>query len=127
MKDIKSEVYKALANIMFETGANKENMNEAIEWFNEKFYEDEVEDEDENNDNEESAEMKFEEGQVYEADTNIFIRAVDGNVVYYIEGISPAAVHNIQVIRSCDLINYIKENNFKRADSEYEAFVNKCY
>ena len=125
MKDIKSEVYKALANIMFETGASKEDMNEAIEWFNEKFYEDEVEVEDE--DNEESAEMKFEEGQIYEADTNIFIKAVDGNVVYYIEGISPAAVHSIQVIRSCDLIKYIKENNFKRADSGYEAFVNRCY
>lgn len=37
-KDIKSEVYNALANIMFETGASEEDMNEAIKWFNEKFY-----------------------------------------------------------------------------------------
>lgn len=35
MKNIKNEVYNALANIMFETGASKEDMNEAIEWFNE--------------------------------------------------------------------------------------------
>ena len=33
MKNIKNEVYNALANIMFETGANKEDMNEAIKWF----------------------------------------------------------------------------------------------
>lgn len=44
-KDIKSEVYNALANIMFETGASKEDMNEAINWFIEKFYVDANEEE----------------------------------------------------------------------------------
>ena len=46
MKDIRSEVYNALADIMFETGATKEEMNAAIEWFQIKFYEDEYEEED---------------------------------------------------------------------------------
>lgn len=45
MKDIKSEVYNVLANIMFETGASKEDMDKAISWFNEKFYEDANEEE----------------------------------------------------------------------------------
>lgn len=35
MKNIKNEVYNALANIMFETAASKEDMSKAIEWFNE--------------------------------------------------------------------------------------------
>lgn len=70
MKNIKNEVYNALANIMFETGASKEDMNEAIEWFNEKFY-----DTDEDNDNEESTEMNF------EADTNVFTEDADENLV----------------------------------------------
>ena len=39
-KDIKHQVYNALANIMFETGASREDMDKAINWFNEKFYED---------------------------------------------------------------------------------------
>ena len=68
MKNIKNEVYNALANIMFETGASKEDMNEAIEWFNEKFY-------DEDEDNEESAEMNF------EADANVFTEDDDENLV----------------------------------------------
>lgn len=41
MKDIRSEVYNALADIMFKTGATKEEMDQAIEWFQIKFYEDE--------------------------------------------------------------------------------------
>lgn len=41
MKDIRSEVYNALSEIMFKTGASKEDMNQAIEWFQIKFYEDE--------------------------------------------------------------------------------------
>lgn len=45
MRNIKSEVYNALAEIMFETGASKEDMDKAIEWFQIKFYEDEYEDE----------------------------------------------------------------------------------
>ena len=45
MKNIKSEVYNALAEIMFKTGATKEKMDEAIKWFQIKFYEDEYEEE----------------------------------------------------------------------------------
>lgn len=45
MKDIKSEVYNALVEIMFKTSATKEEMDEAIEWFQIKFYEDEYEEE----------------------------------------------------------------------------------
>lgn len=44
-EDIKSKVYNALANIMFETLASKKDMDEAIEWFQIKFYEDESEEE----------------------------------------------------------------------------------
>lgn len=72
MKNIKNEVYNALANIMFETGASKEDMNEAIKWFNEKFYDE---------DNEESAEMNSEEGQIHEADANVFTEDADENLV----------------------------------------------
>lgn len=40
---IRSEVYNALANIMFENEGTKEDMDKAIEWFQIKFYEDEYE------------------------------------------------------------------------------------
>lgn len=72
MKNIKNEVYNALANIMFETGASKEDMNEAIKWSNEKFYDE---------DNEESAEMNSEEEQIHEADANVFTEDADENLV----------------------------------------------
>lgn len=72
MKNIKNEVYNALANIIFETGASKEDMNEAIKWFNEKFYDE---------DNEESAEMNSEEEQIHEADANVFTEDADENLV----------------------------------------------
>lgn len=72
MKNIKNEVYNALANIMFETGASKEDMNEAIKWFNEKFYDE---------DNEESAEMNSEEEQIHEADANVFTEDADEDLV----------------------------------------------
>lgn len=72
MKNIKNEVYNALANIMFETGASKEDMNEAIKWFNEKFYDE---------DNEESAEMNSEEEQIHKADANVFTEDADENLV----------------------------------------------
>lgn len=72
MKNIKNEVYNALANIMFETGASKEDMNEAIKWFNENFYDE---------DNEESAEMNSEEEQIHEADANVFTEDADENLV----------------------------------------------
>lgn len=38
---IRSEVYEALANIMFENDGTKEDMDKALKWFNDKFYEDE--------------------------------------------------------------------------------------
>lgn len=41
--DIRSEVYNALAEIMFKSGAKKEDMDYAIEWFQTHFYEDESE------------------------------------------------------------------------------------
>lgn len=72
MENIKNEVYNALANIMFETGASKEDMNEVIKWFNEKFYDE---------DNEESAEMNSEEEQIHEADANVFTEDADENLV----------------------------------------------
>lgn len=37
-KDIKSEVYDALSEIVMETGACQEDMEEAISWFNAQFY-----------------------------------------------------------------------------------------
>lgn len=37
--EIRSEVYEALANIMFENDASKEDMDKALKWFNDKFYE----------------------------------------------------------------------------------------
>ena len=39
--DIKSEVYNALAEIVFKTGASKEDMDQAIEWFQIHFYDEE--------------------------------------------------------------------------------------
>lgn len=38
-EQIRSEVYKALAQISFEHDADKEDMDKAIKWFNDKFYE----------------------------------------------------------------------------------------
>lgn len=37
--EIRSEVYEALANIMFENEGTKEDMDKALKWFNDKFYE----------------------------------------------------------------------------------------
>lgn len=38
---IRSEVYEALANIMFENDGTKEDMDKALKWFDDKFYEEE--------------------------------------------------------------------------------------
>lgn len=38
-EQIRSEVYKALAQISFEHDASKEDIDKALEWFNDKFYE----------------------------------------------------------------------------------------
>lgn len=37
--EIRSKVYKALAQISFEHDASKEDMDKALKWFNDKFYE----------------------------------------------------------------------------------------
>lgn len=37
---IRSEVYNALAQIAFEHDADKEDLDRALKWFNDKFYED---------------------------------------------------------------------------------------
>lgn len=39
-KDISSEVYNALGDIMFKTGASKDDLECAIEWFMNRFFED---------------------------------------------------------------------------------------
>lgn len=36
---IRSEVYVALADIMFDNDGTKEDMDKALKWFNKKFYE----------------------------------------------------------------------------------------
>ena len=38
--EIRSEVYNALAQIAFEHDTNKEDLDRALKWFNDKFYED---------------------------------------------------------------------------------------
>lgn len=40
---IRSEVYNALAQIAFEYDADKEDMDKALKWFNDKFYDDDEE------------------------------------------------------------------------------------
>ena len=37
---VRREVYEVLAQIMFEHDATKEEMDRALKWFNDKFYED---------------------------------------------------------------------------------------
>ena len=39
--EVRSAVYNALAQISFELDVSEEEMNQAIEWFQIKFYEDE--------------------------------------------------------------------------------------
>ena len=69
--------------------------------------------------------MKFEKGQIYQGEyTNIFIKSVNGNTVRFIEGNSPAAIHDIQEILAENLEEYINKWEFKRASAEFEAFVN---
>ena len=40
--DIRSEVYNALADVMFETGATKDDLNAALQFFWKKFWEEDV-------------------------------------------------------------------------------------
>ena len=68
--------------------------------------------------------MKFKKGQIYEGEyTNIFVIMVVGNEVHFIDGTSPSAIHEIQKIEPQHLEEYINKYGYKRADSEYEAFV----
>lgn len=57
--------------------------------------------------------MKFYAGQIFQSDTNIFIKRVNGNMVSFIEGLSPAAIHDMQEIPAQNLEAYIKEWDFK--------------
>ena len=41
MKDVRGQVYAALAEVAEETGANQEEMEAAIEWYIIHFFEDE--------------------------------------------------------------------------------------
>lgn len=69
--------------------------------------------------------MKFEKGQVYTgSDSNIFVKGAYGSMVRFIEGCSPAAIHNMQEIPAENLEAYMNKWGFKRADPEYEAFIN---
>lgn len=69
--------------------------------------------------------MKFERGQIYEGeDANIFIKSVNGDMVRFIEGESPSAIHCIQEIPAENLEEYINKWGFKRASADYEVFVN---
>lgn len=43
--EIRRKVYDALAEIMFDCEGTKEDMDEALEWFNIRFYEDEYDEE----------------------------------------------------------------------------------
>lgn len=68
---------------------------------------------------------KFERGQVYQnEDSNIFIKAVYGGMVRFIEGYSPAAIHDMQEIPAENLEDYMNRYGFKRASAEMEAFIN---
>ena len=58
--------------------------------------------------------MKFEQGQVYENEyTNIFIKSVNNGMVWFIEGYSPSAIHNIQEIPAENLEEYITKWGFQ--------------
>ena len=69
--------------------------------------------------------IKFEKGQVYmNEDANIFVKGAYGGMVRFIEGFSPAAIHDMQEIPAENLEEYMNKWGFKRADPEYEAFIN---
>lgn len=67
---------------------------------------------------------KFKKGQIYtNEDSNIFIKGAFGDMVRFIEGFSPCAIHDMQEIPAVNLEEYIGKWGFKREDPEYEAFV----
>ena len=69
--------------------------------------------------------MKFERGQIYQnEELNIFIKSVYGSTVKFIEGYSPAALHDMQELPVESLVEHIKKYGYKRESPEIEAFVN---
>ena len=69
--------------------------------------------------------MKFERGQIYQnEEDNIFIKSVYGSTVKFIEGYSPAALHDMQEFPVESLVEHIKKYGYKRESPEIEAFVN---
>ncbi len=69
--------------------------------------------------------MKFERGQIYQnEEDNIFIKSVYGSTVKFIEGYSPAALHDMQELPVESLVEHIKKYGYKREPPEIEAFVN---
>lgn len=69
--------------------------------------------------------MTFRKGQIYENEyANIFVKAVIGNEVHFIEGISPSAIYSIQILEKQYLEEHINKCNYKRMDSELEKFIN---
>ena len=70
-------------------------------------------------------EMKFERGQIYQnEELNIFIKSAYGSTVKFIEGYSPAALHDMQELPVESLVEHIKKYGYKRVSPEMEAFVN---
>lgn len=70
-------------------------------------------------------EMKFERGQIYQnEELNIFIKSAYGSTVKFIEGYSPAALHDMQELPVESLVEHIKKYGYKRESPEIEAFVN---
>lgn len=69
--------------------------------------------------------IKFEKGQIYTgSDSSIFVKGAYGDMVRFIEGNTPSAIHNMQEIPAENLEEYINKWGFKREDPEYEAFIN---
>lgn len=69
--------------------------------------------------------MKFERGQIYQnEELNIFIKSAYGSTVKFIEGYSPAALHDMQELPVESLVEHIKKYGYKRVSPEMEAFVN---
>lgn len=68
--------------------------------------------------------IKFEKGQVFRnEEDNIFIKGVNGRMVKYIEGYSPLAIHDIQVIPAENLEKYINKWGYKRCSKEVEKYI----
>lgn len=54
--------------------------------------------------------IKFEKGQVYTgSDSDIYVKGAYGSMVRFIEGCSPAAIHDMQEIPAENLEEYINK------------------